>query len=189
MHGTATHEGCAMLGMIFGLNARIGRLKFFFGSIVLGIVTTILAFFVAYSLYHAAASGRVPHSLGEAGWPALALAGFYLVATFMLTSMRIRDIGWDPVCIVSAWIALSALDYALASKLPDLSLEPRHHGTIIGGLVNLAVVLVLTFWPGSGQPSESSASGGWTPRSRDRAGGAVPADRIASVTGQLGRRG
>ena len=65
----------------------------------------------------------------------------------MLQSMRIRDIGWDPVCVIPAWIAILIVDKVVAGKIPAWSLDHEHNGTVVGGLVNLGLVLALMFWP------------------------------------------
>ena len=41
-----------MLGFIFGLNARLGRLHYFLASIATGVVMTVLCFLVVFSLIH-----------------------------------------------------------------------------------------------------------------------------------------
>jgi hypothetical protein len=63
--------------------------------------------------------------------------------------MRIRDIGWDPVCVIPAWIAILIVDKLVAGKIPAWSLGLEQHGTIVGALINLALFLTLLFWPGS----------------------------------------
>ena len=75
----------------------------------------------------------------------------------MLQSMRFRDIGWDPVCVIPGWIALVIMDQVIATKFPAVSLGHDHPGTIVGALTNLGLVLALTFWP-------SSRHEHWTPR-------------------------
>jgi hypothetical protein len=115
--------------------------------------------------------------------------------TFTLQSMRIRDIGWDPVCVVPAWIAILIVDKLVAGKIPAWSLGPEHHGTIVGALINFVLFLALTFWP-SGEPEGPMPTSGETRRKPDepspRANAAsVSAARIARATGAgagFGRR-
>ena len=38
-------------------------------------------------------------------WAIIGAMVFFGAATFTLQSMRIRDIGWDPVCVIPAWFA------------------------------------------------------------------------------------
>ncbi|WP_249129339.1 hypothetical protein [Bradyrhizobium japonicum] len=86
------------------------------------------------------------------------------IATFTLQSMRIRDIGWDPVCVIPAWFALMIVDHLVAGRFPAWAIGQEHQGTALGALVNLALMLVLIFWPGGdgegsyGTPLESHRS-------------------------------
>ena len=60
---------------------------------------------------------------------------FFAWATFTLQSMRIRDIGWDPVCVIPGWIAILVVDKIVAGKVPAWALGSRHHdGTAVGAL-------------------------------------------------------
>jgi len=76
----------------------------------------------------------------------------------MLQSMRVRDIGWDPVCVMAAWIALMVLDRAIAGRFPEYALTYHHTATVVGTIANGVMNLVLTFWPGSGRFDEASPS-------------------------------
>jgi hypothetical protein len=85
------------------------------------------------------------------------------------------------------------IDYLIATKFPAMSLGPEHHGTIVGGLVNLALTLALMFWPSSHYEDQTPDSGGSfrmpeNPfRGRETASAATA--RIARVTGGgFGRR-
>lgn len=170
-----------MLGFL--LNARIGRLHFFFSSILLAVVMTIVIFGLVMSAYH---SAQVPLSLAEIKWPLIVVGAFFLLASLTLQSMRIRDIGWDPVCVIPAWIALAVVDKVVATKFPAWSIGPEQHGTIVGALVNLGLMLALMFWP-SGEYTASPPAFGAPPRRRDAAG--LTASRVARVAnGEFGRR-
>jgi hypothetical protein len=121
--------------------------------------------------------------------PVIGLAALFGVISFTLQSMRFRDIGWDPVCVIPTWIAILAVDFAVARKFPGLSLGPEHYGTVVGGLVNLVMSLALLFWP-SGD-FDGSAPDIRSPDPTPRAGRASPAaiERIARVTNsEFGRR-
>jgi hypothetical protein len=59
--------------------------------------------------------------------------------------MRLRDIGWDPVCVIGGWIAIVVIDRIVATQVPALSLVPA----LLSWLVNLAMFCVLYFWPSS----------------------------------------
>src|SRR3984957_21208121 len=94
-------------------------------------------------------------------WPVIWAGVFFARMTFSLQSMRVRDIGWDPVCVIPAWIAILIVDKVVAGKLPLWALGPEHEGTVVGGLINLILFLALMFWP-SGDCESSSF--GETPR-------------------------
>jgi uncharacterized membrane protein YhaH (DUF805 family) len=107
-----------MLGFLFGLNARLGRLQFFLASIALAIVMTVICFGIALvAIEHTSPSMLRPEDL-LASWPTIAAIVVFGLATFTLQSMRIRDIGWDPVCVVPAWIALMIIDRLVATRFP-----------------------------------------------------------------------
>ena len=99
---------------------------------------------------------------------------FFGLATVTLQSMRIRDIGWDPVCVVPAWIALMVVDHVVAGRFPAWAIGQEHQGTVVGALVNLVLMLALTFWPSadnegsSHQPFHSRLPGARTSLSSER---------------------
>ena len=179
-----------MLGFLFGFNARLGRLNYFLSTIALAGVMTALCYAVASYVYQAS-----PRILQEPAvmmtWPVIAAGIGFLWATFMLQSMRIRDIGWDPVCVIPAWIAILIIDKLVADKIPAWSLDRDHNGTVVGGLLNFGLILALTFWPGG--ESEDASLDDSRPKSayaRPRSDAApVASDRIARATGaEAGRR-
>jgi uncharacterized membrane protein YhaH (DUF805 family) len=136
-----------MLGFVFGLNARLGRLHFFLATVVLAIVMTAICFAIAMAALRTTSPSMVrPEDLTR-NWAIIAAMVFFSVATFILQSMRIRDIGWDPVCVIPAWIALMIVDHVAAGRFPAWAIGQEHQGTMLGGLVNLALLLALTFWP------------------------------------------
>jgi uncharacterized membrane protein YhaH (DUF805 family) len=177
-----------MLGFLFGFNARLGRLHFFFATIALAVAMTAICFLIAMSGVHAAPVRTRP-TFEQLTWPMLIAVGFFAVATLTLQSMRFRDIGWDPVCVIPAWIALLAVDKLVATKMPAWSLGQEHHATIVGALVNFGLLLALTFWPSGDYDGPSE-----TPRATDAPlpkprAASVGDARIARATGaQFGRR-
>ncbi|MGJ5176121.1 DUF805 domain-containing protein [Bradyrhizobium oligotrophicum] len=181
-----------MLGFIFGFNMRLGRLQYFLASLGLGAVFTILAVVMVMGL-----AGATTQNSGAAfGWPIIAMIGLFLIANLMLQAMRFRDIGWDPVCVIPAWIAIMVLDYVVAGRFPEYAATSSHHGTWVGGLINLGLSVALLFFP-SGADDASSYGGppvSRTPsapsRSARSAGSATEA-RLARITGgsDAGRRG
>jgi uncharacterized membrane protein YhaH (DUF805 family) len=137
---------CSMLDYVFGLNARLGRLQFVLASVALAVVMTAICFaLVTNGLVHFPRGVR-PEQVTWAmmGWPIIGAIAFCGVATLMLQAMRIRDIGWDPVCVIGGWIAIVVIDMIVATKLPSLALG----AAFVSGVVNLVMTGILLFWPG-----------------------------------------
>jgi uncharacterized membrane protein YhaH (DUF805 family) len=180
-----------MLGFLFGFNARLGRLHYFLSTIALAVVMTAVCFaFASYAIQNTP-KGMDP-SANLIGWPVIVSVVVFLWITFTLQSMRIRDIGWDPVCVIPAWIAILIVDKLIAGKIPAWSLGQEHHGTIVGALINFALFLALTFWP-SGDHEGPMLTFGETRRKPDqpsprRDGASIAAARIARATGSDLRR-
>ena len=95
-----------MIGFVFGLNARLGRLHFFLASVALAVVMTAICFAIAMAVLRDTSPSMIRPEHLMKNWAAIAAMVFFGLATFTLQSMRIRDIGWDPVCVVPAWLAL-----------------------------------------------------------------------------------
>jgi uncharacterized membrane protein YhaH (DUF805 family) len=180
-----------MLGYLFGFNARIGRLKYFLSSILLAIVITVMIFAMVTSSIHGLAQGA---SLSQMKGPLIGIVVIFALASFMLNSMRLRDIGWDPVCVIPLWIALAVLDRVIAAKIPAVSLGHDHPGTIVGALVNLGLVLALMFWPSGSRETWTPNFDAPPPRLPDaplsrQDGASQAASRVARVAGgEFGRR-
>jgi uncharacterized membrane protein YhaH (DUF805 family) len=138
-----------MLGFVFGFNARLGRLQFFLASLALAIVMTAICFVVAITLLRTSSHGTLgpEEILKSRGF--IAAIVFFGLATVTLQSMRVRDIGWDPVCVIPAWIALLIVDHLVAVRCPAWAIGQDHHATVVGGAVNLVFMLALSFWPGA----------------------------------------
>jgi uncharacterized membrane protein YhaH (DUF805 family) len=176
-----------MLGFIFGFNARLGRLHYFLATIVLAFVMTGLCFLVAYSIFTTVPGGVQP-TFAMMKWPVIALGVLFCIVSFALQSMRIRDIGWDPVCVIPTWIAIMVVDFAIARKFPGLSIGREHYGTVVGGLVNLGMTLALLFWPG-GENDYSPPTFDMFQKPDRPAPANDSASRIARVSnGEFGRR-
>jgi len=179
-----------MLGFLFGFNARLGRLHYFLSTIGLAVVMTILCFAIASSIYHSAPRG-MPLSFDRLAWPVIAVAIIFMLGSFSLQCMRIRDIGWDPVCVVPAWFAIMIVDRVIATKFPAWSLGSEHPGTAVGAVINLGLLLALTFWPSADHIAAPPTFEAPTrPDAPSRGGGGnLAAGRIARVTnGEFGRR-
>ena len=135
-----------MLGFIFGFNARLGRLHYFLATIGLAVVMTAICFVLAGFAYHHS-PGRPLSREDLMGWPTIVAIVFFVGASFTLQSMRMRDIGWDPVCVIPAWIAILIVDRLVAGQIPAWAIGHEHHATIVGALLNLGMLLALLFWP------------------------------------------
>jgi uncharacterized membrane protein YhaH (DUF805 family) len=144
-----------MLGFIFGFNARMGRLNFVLCSVVLG-ATAAAGTFVIFS-YTIQQMMKAAHPSAGAAmtWPLYAVVGVFMVISCILQSMRIRDIGWNPVWVLPAWIALFIADKVIAAKFPAWAIGHDHYaaGTVAGSLLNTALFALLIFMPGT-EPDE-----------------------------------
>jgi uncharacterized membrane protein YhaH (DUF805 family) len=173
-----------MLNFVFGFNARLSRLRFFLASLALGFVMATLVFAIVMHAAHGTSHMR-PVDIAYS-WPSLIAIALFTYATFSLQSMRLRDIGWDPVCVIPGWIAFAVIDHLVATKFPALAIGKGDAQTAAGALVNLGLYLALMFWP-SGEFSEPPRSNGPSlppPPAPDR--GTVSAARMRAVTGAAG---
>jgi uncharacterized membrane protein YhaH (DUF805 family) len=178
-----------MLGFIFGLNARIGRLHYFLSIIGLAIAMMVICFLIALAAYHNHPRGTPP-SLEVIMWPVIAVGTLFIVVSLTLQSMRFRDMGWDPVCVIPAWIAVAIIDVVIATKFPGLAFGPHHYTTGISAIVNLALMLALLFWPSADSDSTPLLGEPRRPDSAPRGGTAsVATERLARASGEFGRRG
>lgn len=133
-----------MLDIIFGFNARLGRLQYFLSTIALAVLMTAICFAIfASGGIHITKGARL--TWDSLTWPLVCAAMFFSAASFMLQAMRLRDIGWDPVCVLGGWLAIVFVDGIVATKLPALSYPVG----VVGGLVNLVMFGALYFWPSS----------------------------------------
>jgi uncharacterized membrane protein YhaH (DUF805 family) len=185
---------CAMLGFLFGFNARLGRMHFFLGTIVLAVVMTAICFVIAAAIFQQSPRGFRPTEADMMTWPAIVAIVFFGFVSFSLQAMRIRDIGWDPVCVIPGWIAAAIVDGMIAGRFPSWAIEQGHHGTIVGALINLVLFGAMLFWP-SGDYDESGPTFDAAPRKPEGSmfgprGASAPAARIAQATrADFGRRG
>jgi uncharacterized membrane protein YhaH (DUF805 family) len=172
-----------MLGFLFGFNARLGRMHFFLATIALAVVMTAICFAIVMQYAHSNPSGALP-SKGLMAWPLIAAAAFFAWMTFTLQSMRIRDIGWDPVCVIPAWIAILIVDQLVAGKIPAWSLGHNHSGTIIGAATNLFLMLARHRFSATRPEGRIGRRQGLTTRRLTRPGPRAPA-APNSVAGHL----
>lgn len=182
--GVTFAEGAHVLSFLFGFNARLGRLHYFLASIGLGIAGSIVFVAVIFAAYSAGAQPEIVR------WLIILFVALALWSNAMLLSMRFRDIGWDPVCIVPIWIASVIVDGVVAMKVPEWSLTASHAGTAVGALINFGLSLALMFWPSGDAPDHDN--GGHThyaPRPMGRNAATTSEARLARVSGgDVGRR-
>ncbi|HZR72707.1 hypothetical protein [Bradyrhizobium sp.] len=170
-----------MLEMIFGFNARLGRLHYFLGSLAFGVLNMILAIPFVFYLGHLGIRPTTVDQLLAVGWPAYAFVAFYMFGHYTLAAMRVRDIGWDPVIVITGWIVLAVMHHYFGARVPALG--------IVAGLVNLGLWLILLFWPSGDHVVSPPSFDDYKPRSPDRGKPAsVASQRFAKASGQFGRR-
>src|ERR1700753_2785295 len=114
-----------MLGFIFGLNARLGRMRYFLSTVGLAVVLTGICFLMARASFDAAVNGFLP-SIDMIRGPGVIVGIVFLLVTLTLQAMRFRDIGWDPVCVIPGWFVVLLLDMVVARRFPGLSLGAEH---------------------------------------------------------------
>lgn len=169
-----------MLGFVFGLNARLGRLHFFLATVALSIVMTAICFAIVMTMLRTTSPSMIRPEDFTRNWAVIAAMVFFTLATFMLQSMRIRDIGWDPVCVIPTWIALMVVDHVVAGRFPAWAIGQEHQGTMVGGLVNVALLLALTFWPSA--ESEGAYTNPFEPPARAVSKPSTSDQRLARVS-------
>lgn len=180
-----------MLGFFFGFNARLGRMPYLGGTVTLTVLWMAVYFAMRRYGLSPGPSGE-PASLSQMTWPAITATVVFTWMTLMLQSMRIRDIGWDPACVIPAWMAIPIIDKLVADNIPAWALGQGGHGTSVGTLINVALVLALMFWPSEDEEGPAFREipripDGQPQRTDDRS---VSAERIARATGaEFGRRG
>jgi hypothetical protein len=78
----------------------------------------------------------------------VAMAIAYFWCGFALQAKRIRDIGLSPVMVIVGLMLFSMFDAAVLSRIFHFKLWSLSPNTGIAGLVNLAYIGMLFFWPG-----------------------------------------
>lgn len=186
-----------MLDAVFSFRGRIGRLQYLMGCFGIGVGATLaIVLAIIATASQAAGAGRPPLAL--IGLLVLVVAPICMWVAFSLQARRFRDIGWNPLHVIPAWIGFCVVDELVARAVPSLSLAPLHNETIVGALINLGMAGVLLFWPGhAGEASPPTSETFWpklddpsppTPAHPVRpAPSARP--RTAPVNAGFGRRG
>jgi uncharacterized membrane protein YhaH (DUF805 family) len=172
----------AMLGFLFGFNARIGRARYLLCLFGFGFVIALM-FYAATGVALSSTNGLAQLLSFSKGWGGITLGVFFLFVSLTLQSMRFRDMGWDPVCVIPGWIAAMIVDRLIATKIPAVSLVPESNQTIVGALVHFGLVLALLFWPSAKDAADFDETPRRidTPSRRDQASAA--AQRMARISG------
>ncbi len=187
-----------MLAAIFSFRGRLNRIQYFLGSWGLGMALVVLAVILLVG----AAAGRSPDrpetlaALGLTGLFCLVVLGpIYFWVSFSLQARRFRDIGWEPVFVIPAWIGVDILDRLLTMAAPRIAVADGMGVSWIGLLVNAGLGLCLLFWPGKPAFDIAAVFDDVPPPSRSQgqpamARAAAPFARSASPTpAGFGRRG
>jgi len=186
-----------MLAVIFSFRGRINRLQYllglaglFFGSFVFCCI--VGAVFLALGL----AVRRSVAMLIFGFFELLVLLPAIVWISFSLQARRFRDIGWEPIFVIPAWIIATAIDLAMAQINHRSGALPFFAGpTILGCLIDLVLTACLLFWPSktysaddflttepSAEPRPATSAWSTPPRS-------ARSSPPASATAVFGRRG
>lgn len=143
-----------MLSTFFGFGGRIGRLRYFVSSIALGIA---MVFLVAFAFVGAItqSGGKGSGSVLSGFVPLLFIAPLFLWSSLALQAKRIRDIGWNPAMVIPAWMTISVF----ATMLTVFTGGKGGGLSMLGGMINLTMSIVLLAWPGDGNRDDGGAFG------------------------------
>jgi uncharacterized membrane protein YhaH (DUF805 family) len=184
-----------MFSAVFSFRGRLNRLQYFLGSWGLGVAMIVLVVILLASVGGMARGGTPnPTALIKLGVMALlallVIAPIYSWISFSLQARRFRDIGWEPVFVIPAWMVFGVLDHLAVMGAPQIAVAGRLSGSWLGLLVNLALGLclpgkkafdvagVFDDVPPSGQPTSAGPA----------APAAARAQPVAAPAG-FGRRG
>ena len=136
-----------MLDSMFSFRGRIGRLQYFLRCLGLGGGVGAAAVLVMVVLVAARGPASLASALLPAGLLMLIAVPVFCWISFSLQARRIRDIGWSPVYVIPAWIAIGVIDQLVALSAPALGVGLLHRQTMVGILINLGLAGCLLFWP------------------------------------------
>ena len=139
-----------MLNAIFSFNGKINRLQYFsriasvgFGVGMLFVIAILTG---AIGLY---AGGAKPASrMPVLFLLAAASVGLCLWSSLSLQVRRFRDIGWNPLYVIPAWIGADVVARLFHRADSTSPIAAYLHPSPIVGLINLAMAGCLLFWPG-----------------------------------------
>lgn len=139
-----------MLAAVFSFRGRLNRIQYFLGCWGLGtaMVVLVVVGFVAIL----GGRGADQASLLKAGLAGLlfllVLGPIYFWVSFSLQARRFRDIGWNPVFVIPAWIGAGILDRLAVMGAPQIAVIDGAGVSWFGLILNLFLAGCLLFWPG-----------------------------------------
>jgi uncharacterized membrane protein YhaH (DUF805 family) len=135
-----------MLDKLFSFRGRLNRVEFFCWSLAAGVIFIVMAVVLVVAGVRGLSTGSSPGVTGLLLIVAMAIAYFW--CGFALQAKRIRDIGLSPVMVIVGLMLFSMFDAAVLSRIFHFKLWSLSPNTGIAGLVNLAYIGMLFFWPG-----------------------------------------
>ena len=142
-----------MLSAVFSFRGRLNRLQYFLSVWALGAVMIALAVAIFAGVGGMAGAGTPDRAalvrLGLAGLLLLlVICPIYFWVSFSLQARRFRDIGWEPVFVIPAWIGAGILDRLAVMGAPQIAVINGMGVSWFGLLLNLGLAGCLLFWPG-----------------------------------------
>jgi uncharacterized membrane protein YhaH (DUF805 family) len=140
-----------MLAAVFTFRGRLNRLQYFLANCGLGLALVVLAMILVAGVLGGRSLGG-PDAMATLRPTALycivVLGLPYLWISFSLQSRRLRDIGWEPIFVIPAWIGLEMLDRLAVWAAPQIAAAPQGKVSWLSLLLNAGLGLCLLFWPG-----------------------------------------
>jgi uncharacterized membrane protein YhaH (DUF805 family) len=128
-----------MLSAMFSFHGRIGRMQYFLRSMALGAAIGVVAVIGCVSLIGGGGLEALRNGQAPAGGSLVLIALLALIAlpaafwsSFSLQARRFRDIGWNPIIVMPAWIVVDMIDFIVAKAIPAIAVGKEHQGTAFG---------------------------------------------------------
>jgi uncharacterized membrane protein YhaH (DUF805 family) len=142
-----------MFSAVFSFRGRLNRIQYFLGSWGLGAGMIALVIVLLVSVGATAGGGTPgPAALMRLGVMALlallVIAPIYFWISFSLQARRFRDIGWEPVFVIPAWIGAGIVDRLVVMSAPKAAVIDGSGVSWFGLILNLGLGGCLLFWPG-----------------------------------------
>jgi uncharacterized membrane protein YhaH (DUF805 family) len=157
-------KGAIMLANLFSFHGRMARLEFLGWSIAslatVFVTTAILVF------------GGILGAKGLHAGKAQAMVLVFILSAVMfvmamwsslaICAKRIRDMGLSPLVVLGVLIVFDIVDALVLTRYTSARFFwPFAQYTMVGGIVNVAALAAMLFWPGQGEdggPRQSSAN-------------------------------